>query len=301
MRKLALFAAIVVSATLLIALPASAALPVETPACDAFIDHSIKLGADVGSQALPCSGDGLHVQTDGVTINLGGRTIWGTNNVGAGLTSTNHTGVRFTNGRVRGFFDAIRVTGASEDVTVDRMLASGASHAGLLLTGNNITVTGNTFTGDQRLGIYGGPVTFSHITYNTISGNGLGGILLLGGSNDDAISHNSVHGNTGDGINVPGDRVKINKNNVQGNTQWGINVTGNLAKFARNTLKGNTSGGLLVAGDAPSIIENIADGNGWSTTPGLGIDASQSAAPAGSGNIARNNGDPQECDPTVIC
>ena len=151
----------------------------------------------------------------------------------------------------------------------------------------------------------GDAVTFATITYNTISGNGLGGIDLLSGSDDAVIAHNVVHGNfgsPGDGIIVTGDRAQINKNNAQGNAGWGINVNGDLAKFNHNTLKGNYNGGLLVAGDAPHIASNTANGNGWNpSAAGLGIDAAATTAPGGGGNIARNNGNPQECDPTIIC
>lgn len=284
--------------------PARASLPVETPGCGAVLDHSIKLGADIGTAGVPCTGDGIDIGNNGVTINLNGHTIWGSA-TGAALTTDSFNNTHFTNGYVRGFFDGVRLFGSATGVRVDHLFVAGPSHAGIVVQGSELTITANTLTGNQRYGIYGGPVTFATVTYNTISGNGLGGIMLLSGSDDALIAHNSVHGNSGspgDGIAVTGDRARINRNNVQGNTGWGINVAGNLAKFNYNAVKGNNSGGILVAGDAPHVVKNVADGNGWNPGPtGLGIDASNTTAPGGYGNIARNNGDPQECDPQAIC
>jgi hypothetical protein len=283
------------------ATPASASIPVETPACAAPIDHSIKLGADVGSEGSPCPSDGLDVTKDGVTINLNHHTVWGAT-VGAGLTTNAFKHVHFTNGYVRGFFDGVRIVGASQFVTVDHLFVSGPSHAGVVVTGDHLTIASNTLDGDQRLGIYGGPVTHATITGNNISGDGLGGIALLAGSDHAVIEHNKVEGDTGDGINVIGDDAQIEKNNVQGNGGWGVNLNGDNNHVTKNTVNANTNGGVIAVGDAPRFVKNKLTGNGWNPSAhGLAIDASGAAAPGGSGNVARDSGDPQECDPTIIC
>ena len=304
MRK----AAIIPAVLLLMALAprASAALPVEKPACGTPIDHSIELGADVGSQASPCPVDGLDVAADNVTIVLNKLTIWGTPATGFGIAETGHNDVRITNGYVRGFFDVINLSGAPVGVKIDHMFLSGASHAGISIAGDQVTVKSNTIAGNTRLGIYGGPVTHAVITNNTISGNGIGGIDLTSGSDNATVTSNSVHGNFGspaNGIEVIGNNATVKKNKAQGNQGFGIYVVGDTAKIAKNKVIGNSDAGISVDGDAPVIVSNTADGNGWHPASGvaLGIDASASAAPDGSDNLARNNGDPRECDPAVIC
>jgi hypothetical protein len=283
--------------------PASASIPIETPGCAALIDHSIKLGADVGSEGTPCGVDGLDVTKDGVTINLNHHTIWGvTPSSGGGLVLNGEKHVHLTNGYIRGFDDGVRLFGAPQFVTVDKITASGPTHAGIVVSGDHLTLASNTLDGDQRLGIYGGPATHVTITGNAISGDGLGGIQLLAGSDHAVVEHNKVFGDAGDGINVIGNDAQIEKNSVQGNTGWGINLNGDNAHVTKNTVNANTNGGVTAVGDAPRFVKNKITGNGWNpSTPGLGIDASGSAAPGGSHNVVRDSGDPQECDPTVIC
>ena len=90
---------LVMGAALAVAAPASAGSP-PAPACGQTVTAGVRLTADLAG----CAGTGLVVGGDGITIDLGGHTISGTNAPGGeGIAVDGHARVRIVNGTIRGF------------------------------------------------------------------------------------------------------------------------------------------------------------------------------------------------------
>ncbi len=175
----------------------------------------------------------------------------------------------------------------------------GNAYDGISLYSSNVTISGNTISGNSRYGVFFGD---SSSTYNTISGNYIGttaasasgvgnksdGVYLVGGYH--TVSNNVISGNTGYGIEM----VSVTYSTVQGNLigtnvagtaaiangQHGIylatssyNTIGGTTAAARNVLSGNTYNGLYVYGSANNTIQGnyigtdvtgtLAVANGW--------------------------------------
>lgn len=96
-----------VLATVGLASPAGAA----HVGCGQTITQSTILDSDVG----PCSGTGINIGADNITLNLNGHRVFGTSGFGegAGIRIFRRTGVRVTRGTVSGFDGGVVIEGGS--------------------------------------------------------------------------------------------------------------------------------------------------------------------------------------------
>lgn len=170
--------------------------PVE---CGAVITQNIKLLTDVG----PCTGDGLIVAVDGVSINLNGHKVFGTQRLHVGIRLENVSNVSVVGGTVEGFDTGVLVVGGLTD-----------------------TVTGVTFR-NNRFGIQlqNAPSSGHQISKNVITNNRLIGILLNPDVSGATVNKNSASGNIGYGIVLAGG---ASLNVVSDNDAFGNGVSSKL-------------------------------------------------------------------------
>jgi Right handed beta helix region len=240
---------------------ASAAAPSTSVACGDTITVSTKLSKD-----LTCTGPGLTVGGKGITLDLGGHTVSGsdpTNGaIGVLVAGADAT---IVNGKVRDFDTGVEL---SSPATVRGVSAIGnffgvQSTAGGRFLGNRLAE--NLAYGLYLAGCAAGPVK---IAQNVVTRNGFGGLLLAGGS-------------------CP---VTVSGNTVSFSGSFGITAIDAVVSFTGNTVSSNGDDGIFVVGEPTySFGSNHANGNA-----ALGIDAVPGSTDLG-GNTASGNGDPRQC------
>ena len=201
------------AATLILTLLALGAAPAHANHvdCGDEITSNTTLDSDVG----PCSGHGLVVTTDNVTLNLNGHRVFA-NNVATeqvGILLDGVSGVTVTNGTVEGFDAGIAIEGGSGN-TVERMIV--ANNVNDRLEPEGINPRG-PFTGPEQAAqiicTYGdGITTFgsdnNRIQRNWVRDNGpFGGITLVGDSDGNRVNDNRVEGNNELNLRQPDEQV----------------------------------------------------------------------------------------------
>ena len=211
----------VASALAMVATPLAAqAKPVPTVGCGTVLTSSVVLTRDL----VDCSGDGLVVGADGITVDLGGHTVSGdgvpgTMSVDAGVRVEGRHRVTVVDGGVSGF---------------DRGVA--------LIDSDRIRVAAITASATTRSVIYLTNTTGSVITANAVTTPN-GGIYLTGGSAHNTISHNRAFGSE-QGITIDGaDDNTVAFNLIDHNSDNMI-VVGN-----RNLITGNVVSHASGCGD----------------------------------------------------
>jgi parallel beta-helix repeat protein len=266
-----------------------------------------------------CPGDGLIIGADGVTVDLNGHEISGTEagNAGsAGIRNRGHDDVVIKNTGlahpyIHGFQSGIllrgvehnRVIGLLVDGRVDDLQTSTSTGIGIALYNSheNVLKRNNASGGvsNQCGAVKGAGIALFNSDHNDIQKN-LGqlsdfGIALVG-SQRNVLEENQAAPENSDGNNCFGIYVAdSNRNavrdNIADNNHEGIfvpagsrhtRIVGNLVEF-------NGDDGIDVNSVASTITRNTANTNG-----DLGIEA-VSGVTDGGGNSANNNGDPRQC------
>ncbi|MGH7748504.1 MAG: NosD domain-containing protein, partial [Candidatus Dormibacteria bacterium] len=180
-----------------------------------MITANTTLTGDVG----PCNQGGLVVQGSGITLDLGGHTVFGKPRIGdaVGVLLDHATGSRVTNGTVTGFDAGVEVLGGGSN-SVDGITAKGnvggaKSDRNL---GDGITIqesNNNTVTGD--IVVQNGP--FSGISIVDDPANPSVGSTGNTISSNQVVNNNVVeHINQDDGIRIEGPNAT--NTTIQGNT-----------------------------------------------------------------------------------
>jgi parallel beta-helix repeat protein len=136
--------------------------------CGATITTSTTLAANIG----PCSGNGLVIGHNGITLNCNGHTITGTaTNTHAGIYLSGKTGVTVKNCKVTAFRYGIE-----------------------LLSSSRNTLSGNTANGNHYDGFYLSNSFHNILTKNTADSNYNGFYFVF--SSDNTFTANTASGNT---------------------------------------------------------------------------------------------------------
>ena len=210
--------------------------------CGDVITQSTTLDSDL----IDCPGDGVVIGASGITFDLAGHTIDGTNQAagGHGVRNAGADDVAVVNGRIQQFQNGLSI------------LLSGSS----LVTGLDIADSGS--------GVYLEEASLTQILDNNIRSSGAG-ITLFREGNFNLIQNNSLAVN-GTAVFVAGfgserpQQTEIADNDVLGNSA-GIFLGGALRSEVRgNRVVDNKEDGITEgAGSGFSLIEgNIASGNG---------------------------------------
>jgi hypothetical protein len=233
--------------------PAEAA-PVSTVVtCGQSITASIRLANDL----IDCTGDGLVIGADHITLDLAGHSISGTNAPGSeGIADDGHPGLTVTNGTIATFFfNGIGLRGAPgsavSHMTI-RKIGAGGVQGGEVSTGVLVKDSPNTSVFDSTV-------------TNDVSAFQSDGVDVLGSAGA-VISHNQLTRNAWDGMFVffsPG--TSVVDNILDGNQNQGIEVNqgSDHTLLAGNQAAGNASSGLVVGAISGARVEgNTLTGNG---------------------------------------
>jgi parallel beta-helix repeat protein len=271
---------ILACATLL--LVASADRAAAQPACGDTLTASTTLTAD-----LACTGTGLKVGADKITIDLGGFTLSGDNGEGdLGIDNgLGFDGVTIKNGTISSFDEGISIGGNAQKNVVTGVRIEFCSHDAIDLNDSDLgKVTKCTILNNDNGVQMGADATGNVLEKSVIIGHADAGTEVQGTgnvvqknqftANNNAVrllnGPNRVVGNTveisdGDGIVVDGGSgSEVSKNTVIGSTGDGMQVRNAAATLVtKNTLTGNGEIGvnLLGTSDDATVSKNTVRGN----------------------------------------
>lgn len=219
---------------------------------------------------LTCTGNGLIVGADGITINLNGHTITGPGS-GVGISVPNRTGVLIVGGTVRNFLAGVQLVNSTAIVVKENRF-TGNQDAVFLIGTSWSTVKENTAWQNTRVGVMLRPSGIRNSMQNVVVENTLtdntNGIILVETPTGNTIKENRISASSNAGINVNGavSGNVIKENAFIGNAAGirlnpgagGLFPTGN--RFIENTISMNTCGVMGPAGDN-TFKENVLEGN----------------------------------------
>lgn len=259
--------------------------------CGDLITEDTELTADIG----PCPGNGLIVEADGITLDLGGHTVTGDPNARrapdkAGVVLYRVSGVTVTNGTVTSFDGGVVVRGGADN-TVRKVTARDNVNY-RVLTGRDSRIedidreTGPFCDFGDGIALFN--TSGNRVEHNEVTGNGpYAGISLVGNSDDNMVAKNSILDNDVLNINPAGqDTICGGPPGVMSDGRMsmtiGVKIEGPGAD--RNVIEGNQVRNASMAGIA--VVGQLTDG------------------PQSTGNVVRNNhisdtarstqGDPQK-------
>lgn len=237
------------SMCLTLSIPARANAPV---GCGAVITVNTTLTADVG----PCNQGGLVIAASGVTLDLGGHTVFGKPRIGdgAGVLLDHVTGSRLTNGTVASFDAGVEVLGGRantiDGITAKNNVGGAKSDPNLgdgitvqqsndnVVSGNSVTANG-PYSGISIVDDAGNPSVGSD--GNTISGNAVvGNNVVVAGAQVDQDDGIRVEGPNATNTTITGNRVSGNGLDgiaIFADQATGFGNTGSLV--TSNTITGN--------------------------------------------------------------
>ncbi len=128
--------------SLLAAVGAGSPASAEPVDCGQVITQSTTLDSDVG----PCSGDGIVVGADNITLDLNGHSVFGTgqHGDGAGVLVSLRTGVTVKNGTVRLFDGGVVIEGGSSNTVSGVTAHDNVGQSGDTQYGDGIAVLSST-------------------------------------------------------------------------------------------------------------------------------------------------------------
>ncbi|HSH23889.1 MAG TPA: right-handed parallel beta-helix repeat-containing protein, partial [Acidimicrobiales bacterium] len=226
--------------------------------CGRVITSSTRLREDLG----PCAGNGIILGADNITLNLGGRRVFGfpgpSDGTTAGIRLPHRSHVQVVNGTVSGFDAGVFLNGGGSNTVAN-------------LTVRDNIGPDNPFGVELGDGIVLFDSASNRIANNVVTNNGIfDGIGVLGGDADgNAIVANTVTANVGPGDGGPaGQGIIVNAAGLGVNE--GQVITG--TKIEGNVVRGSGSGGIANINNVDAqILNNIVEGNGLTNAQGNGI------------------------------
>jgi hypothetical protein len=263
-------AALLLATPLLLAATSGSAQRLTALTCGLTVRTSVVLANDLG----PCSGDGLDVGANGITINLNGHTITGGGSHW-GIFDHSYTSVTVENGTLTGFASGVRFENG----------ASGGRLQGLRLTSN--ASCGADVDGSDHVVLSG----------NYAVSNPHEGFCVSNGSADQ-VAGNWVEANGIDGIDVIDDNaVVVSQNRMLNDSENGLYVGENTTgQVSGNVVNGNGFDGINSVDAALGLTLN---GNRASFNGRLGINAAPGQKDGG-GNVVQDNATAAQCK-NVVC
>ena len=237
----------------------------------------------LANNLVGCSGNGLVIGADNITVDLAGHSIKGVNAAGSeGIADDGQRGVRIQNGTIANFFvNGVGLRGAPHsavsNMTIRKIGAGGAepdTSAGVLVKDSpNTSVTASTVMNDvsafQSDGVDVLSSAGTTVSGNRIADNAWNGMVVLFSPGTRVIG-NALDGNQNQGVEVNGasDGTVLAGNHARNNVADGL-VVGALsgARIEGNTLTGNDDTGLFMFD-----LQNSRIGGNRASGNGVGID-----------------------------
>ena len=261
------------------ATPASAGTVSGAPACGTTVTISITLTADIG----PCSGDGLIIGADKVSINLNRHTISGDGNYENGV----QVGIRMTDrllarvkgpGTIKAFNAGVAIEGGARNSVTGITATLNKSCNSDAVPTPDVCLNNNMGDGILMVSSITNQVRSNTVTFNSNpnvdnvnngSSGGNGGISMIYGSSNNFVVGNTVTDNANTGIRVEaGGGVKnvIESNAILRNSGNGVNLHFSAAdnRVVNNDIENNKLNGVLTfLGAARNAISgNVVKGSG---------------------------------------
>lgn len=267
--------ALVAGLGLLVAVSGADAATAPALTCGATLTTSATLSTDL----VDCPGTALIIGADGITVDLAGHTISGTNAAGSeGIASDGHKDVSIVGGRITDFrINGVGIRGGSGNlvrgVAVRRIGDGGVEgepvSAGIAISDSpRSRVIGNDVSNDvkafQADGVDVLKSPGSVVERNRLVKNSWNGLVLIG-SADSRIAHNALdrNGNNGTEVNGASDSAVVVANRARGNAQTGIVVgSARRVRVVRNITAKNETGFLFFDLHDGLIGANRARANG---------------------------------------
>jgi parallel beta-helix repeat protein len=244
-------------------------------ACGSTLTKSTTLTADL----LNCPGTALVIGADGITVNLGGHTISGTNAKGSeGIANDGHARVRVLgSGKITDFrLNGVGMRKAPKSVvrglTIRRIGAGGVEgepvSAGIAIVDSpGSQVTSNDVANDVKAYQSDGADVLnspgSVVRGNTLSHNAWNGLALIDSAGS-RIAGNKFddNGNNGTEVNGKSDTTSVTSNGADGNKAIGI-VVGAVrnVRVVGNSANGNDTGLFFFDLHTSVIAKNSGKGN----------------------------------------
>jgi parallel beta-helix repeat protein len=281
--------AFVAQLSLLVLLATAVAVTVGTPAiasnasCGMVVTQDLVLETD-----LTCSGTGLFVGADGITIDLHGHTLVG-DGTGAGIVNDggfDHVVIK--NGVLDGFASGLSLIGASynhlsrlEVRNSGQVAGFGAGFGIVVQFGDHITISHTIIHDNEQTGILLDTTSDSSLSKNRIFNSQFGSGITLGvNSDNNSIVSNKIFNHTFDafvaGIVIDGSNNNmLANNNLADNSTgiWVVSGVGNVLESNKATNNG-MAGILVLDGTSQTlVVKNKTDSNGFSPSPSFpGVD-----------------------------
>ena len=275
-----------VAALVFLALAAPAAAQAggrDKVACGATITSDTKLRADLTN----CPGDGLVIGANGITLDLGRRTIDGTGAEGSqGIRLNGRRGVKIKNGTVQEFAVGVGLDGSDSNRLQWLTVRANGGRGVNALNGSDRNLFEAVHSTGNATGI---AITASEgnvVRHSAPAGNQITGVLLFGATQT-RIEHNRVTGNAGNGIVIVegSNENRVLANAVEGGEAGLVVDTSDRNLLALNKITGSGDG-VYLAGNANTIAANVIDRSGGpcETCLGYGIGVF-----AGESNVVKAN------------
>jgi parallel beta-helix repeat protein len=185
--------------------------------CGQVIIENTKVSNDLKN----CSGDGLVIGADDITLNLNGHTIDGDDDGNDnGIVIQNHDGVTVKNGTVQQFAEGVVVGSSSSNDLIQKIVSQRNSDVGVLVSddSDHTTLRGNTADKNTTVGFAVGlNTTSTNILANRATRNGEDGIRVVATDNGTSIGNNTANDNDDDGIDANAGTDDAGGNRAHGN------------------------------------------------------------------------------------
>ena len=210
-----------------------------------MLTHSVRMTADLTG----CTGNGLEIGADRVTVDLNGHTLGGTSGNFDGVVSEGYSDLTVKNGIIENFGGAVRAQGQAQP---------GLAHD--VIVRNINSIDGSVFVADisrPRLerNTFGGSVLVFDSDHAILDANVVrgGGIAFFGASDKNRVSHNTIENSDGFGILFYGGfgastNGRITDNTIDGTAHQGIHLAGDVTSTVveHNAIVHVQAGGITV-------------------------------------------------------
>jgi len=178
---------------------------------------------------------------------------------------------------------------AADDITLEGFTIQSLNYTtastyatGVLLLGNNCTISDNTIVGGTWSGIFSSTPQYCTIIGNTILNAGHIGIRISGGSHN-VFSNNVVTGALQSGVAIDGYSNIITGNSFTNNSLHGLGLGAAYSVVYYNNLSGNTGDGLYIGSSNCIVTSNTIAQNK------IGVDLENSFAAPNNDTFYGNN------------
>jgi len=229
----------------------------DDPLCGTTIIANLILDHDIN-----CSGDGLVVGADGITIDGGNYTITGN---GAGLANgiSNPSGfddITIQNLNITNFGIGIYFSNTTGSIINRVITNSNTSNGGIYLINSSSNTLTNNITNSNFIGIYLVSSSLNHLIGNTANSNSFG--FWLSSSDSSILENNTTNLNSTEGIFLIGTSLCTLENNTVNFNRTGIWLSSSSSNTVRNnTINSNMTGILINNPSSNTITGNVISNN----------------------------------------